>query len=399
MTDLELWKAMLKETINGPYIQRLYEGDISGYLNKEAAVEMLRKFLIRYTNDAEQVERMVKQSAMFDDEFPVMNSNAQYLSGAFERDMAAFQKYTNRRTGFKNIDGSLALYPAMYVIGAISSLGKTTFCLQMADQLASTGEHVLYFALEQTRFELVSKSLARMCQSGDCFIESLPTAIQIRAGRTSPELREAMVRYKEIAEREAIIECDFMTDVNRIIQTVEAYITRYGVKPIVFVDYLQLIRSSNPKLTNTKDIVDENVRALKLLQMKQELIMFVVSSLNRENYLTTIDFQSFKESGSIEFTSDVVLGLQLAVLNTKLFESDAKTTKKRKAVKAAKSENPRRVELCVLKNRYGISSESFFFDYYPKFDCFIPAEYEAVKAAVSKLVNSIPDDEEKKKPK
>ncbi len=53
----------------------------------------------------------------------------------------------------------MSLYPGLYVLGAISSLGKTTFCGQMADQLAFVGEHVLYFSLEQTRLELVTKGL------------------------------------------------------------------------------------------------------------------------------------------------------------------------------------------------------------------------------------------------
>ena len=41
-------------------------------------------------------------------------------------------------TGFENLDEILdgGFYPGLYIIGAISSLGKTTFALQVADNAA-----------------------------------------------------------------------------------------------------------------------------------------------------------------------------------------------------------------------------------------------------------------------
>ena len=65
--------------------------------------------------------------------------------------------------------------------------------------------------------------------------------------------------------------------------------------------------------------VDHIVRGLKKLQSDNDLVIFVVSSINRANYLSPIDFESFKESGGIEYTADVVWGLQLQVLNDDLF--------------------------------------------------------------------------------
>lgn len=315
--------------------------------------------------------------------------SADYLDSEFEGDIKAFQKYSGRKTGFSNLDGHFAIYPALYAIGAVSSLGKTTINLQLADNFAGIGEHVLYFALEQSRFELVSKSLARLCQPEGALYESAPSAIEIRNGRITPELRIAIERYKQIARHYSIIECDFETTASTIIDTIHAYIEQYGVKPVVFIDYLQLVRSSNPKLTNTKDVVDDVIRALKKYQKQNELVMFVISSLNRQNYLTPIDFESFKESGAIEYTADVVIGMQLAVMNKEIFETDTKTGEKRKVVKAAKKQTPRHIELCILKNRYGISNESFYFQYYPKFDLFMPSSFEIAKEAADTIVEAV----------
>ncbi len=56
----------------------------------------------------------------------------------------------------------MSLYPGLYVIGAISSLGKTTFANQMADQIAEQGKSVLYISLEQSSLELTAKSISRI---------------------------------------------------------------------------------------------------------------------------------------------------------------------------------------------------------------------------------------------
>ena len=112
------------------------------------------------------------------------------------------------------------------------------------------------------------------------------------------------------------------------------------------------------------------------MQMDYELLVFLISSLNRQNYLTTIDFESFKESCSIEFTSDVGLGwsLQLVCMNDETFNSDKKLKKKREMVKKAKNEIPRDIELCVLKNRYSRACENFYFECYPNYNLFVPID-------------------------
>ena len=67
-------------------------------------------------------------------------------------------------TGFKKFDEVLegGLYEGLYIIGAISSLGKTTFVLQIADQIAQQGQDILIFSLEMARSELMAKSMSRI---------------------------------------------------------------------------------------------------------------------------------------------------------------------------------------------------------------------------------------------
>ena len=100
----------------------------------------------------------------------------------------------------------------------------------------------------------------------------------------------------------------------------------------------------------------------------------VISSVNRANYQQPIDFESLKESGGIEYSCDVVYGLQLRCLNDDLFSQEKKVKEKRDRIRDAKAANPREIELVCLKNRYGISSFSCNFDYYPANDLFTEAD-------------------------
>ena len=117
--------------------------------------------------------------------------------------------------------------------------------------------------------------------------------------------------------------------------------------------------------------IDANVKALKKLQSENDIVVMLISSFNRLNYTTLIDFESYKESGGIEYTADVVWGLQLKEIAKKDFEYKT-VNDKREIIRKAKLANPRELELVCLKNRYGRSSYKCGFKYYTKYDLFVP---------------------------
>jgi len=298
------------------------------------------------------------------------NLVSQYLEDVFIKDIDKFKSYKDRKTGFNNLDELTGgLYPGLYVVGAISSLGKTTFVHQLGDQLAEQGDHVLFFSLEQSRLEMVTKSLSRITARHNK--NTAVSAIKIRGGKLTPEVIAAAEEYNKIAGRVSVIECNFDTNIYYIIEYTKAYIETYKVKPVVIVDYLQIIPPTDPRQSD-KEKVDNIVRGLKKLQSENDLVLFVISSINRQNYLTPIDFESFKESGGIEYTADVVWGLQLQILNDDIFNGEKKIKEKREKVRIAKKAIPREIELVCLKNRYGVSSYSCGFKYDPRFDLFEP---------------------------
>ena len=296
---------------------------------------------------------------------------AEYYEKQFASDVESFKKGGRLKSGYANIDAITNLYPGLYVIGAISSLGKTTFIHQMGDQMAEAGNHVLFFSLEQSILELASKSIARTMAQEDQ--KNGLSSLQVRrADLSDSQIASAINKCKTYSDKMTIVECSFRATIDDITNAVQEFIRQNNVKPVVIIDYLQVIQPSPESKMTTKDLVDYHVRRLKVLQTDNQLTMIVISSLNRQNYMTAIDFESFKESGGIEYTADVLWGLQLQCIHEETFNKQGNINDKRKRIMEAKAAKPRKIELICLKNRFGVSSYTCRFDYYPKSDWFKP---------------------------
>ena len=330
-----------------------------------------------------------------------------FVNREFDRKVASFQRCSSLITGYKTLDRLQPFYPGLYVLGAISSLGKTTFAGQLADQVAASGRWVIYVSLEQTPFEITSKSLARgfrrtnidlavqQHKPVDSFFA--PSSIDIRRGMAHgypAELDQQIQHYvQHVGNRLCIVHGAFSLTVEDIIDVVNAIITQLrklpsaspDETPVLIVDYLQIVAPTmiNGRIPDSKTSIDHVVHMLKAMQSELDMTVLVISSLNRQNYLNPIDFESFKESGGIEYTADVMWGLQLGVMNQPGFHvkigSDGKPhgptsmAEKREMISQAKRASPRKIDLICMKNRYGIASYSLGFDYFPRHDYFRPA--------------------------
>lgn len=296
-----------------------------------------------------------------------------YIDNSFLKDIERMKGFKGRSTGFKNLDKEInGVVPGLYVLGAISSLGKTTYITQLADQMASRGEHIIFFSLEQSRFELVAKSISRQT----CMInpKEAKTSLAIMQNTDVADITiKAVEQYQPIAHNTIIVEGNFNINVISIREYVEQYIAFTGIKPVVVLDYLQILRPINDRLTD-KQQVDYNVTELKRISRDYDIPIFVICSFNRDNYTTTVDFTSFKESGAIEYSADVVMGLQLKVMEEIQEMKKPTISQIRNKINDAKNETPRRVELIGLKNRNGKSYFKCNYKYYPAFNYFEEAD-------------------------
>lgn len=276
------------------------------------------------------------------------------------------------KTGFNALDEALegGLYEGLYVLGAISSLGKTTFLLQMADQLAEQGNDVLVVSLEMARSELMSKSISRHTVI-NCLEMGISTAnaksnLGVSNGKRYSDysnqetelIKKSVQDYSKYAANIYILEGLGDIGAKEVRDIVEKHTFIKGKAPIVIIDYLQIMGAYNERMTD-KQNADYNVRELKRISRDFKTPVLCVSSFNRENYKSKVSMSSFKESGGIEYSSDVLLGMQLYGVGSSDFDIDQ-----------AKNKNPREIELIVLKNRSGRAGTKVKLNYYPVFNYF-----------------------------
>jgi len=309
------------------------------------------------------------------------NSTAHYLKD-FVNGIADSVNTPYISTGFRELDKLLdgGLYEGLYIIGAISSLGKTTFALQIADQIAESGQDVLIFSLEMARNQLIAKSISRI--TAELAIERNQPLTYAKTSRgitvynfyksysddEKELINNAIEQYGDYAKHIYIIEGLGTVGIHEIREAVEEHIRQTGNKPVVIIDYLQIIEPyidpEHPnRVLSDKQNMDKAVKELKLISRDNKLPIITISSFNRDNYSSEVSMQAFKESGAIEYSSDVLIGLQLQGIHDSNFD-----------VNKAKKEKPRKIEAVILKQREGETGDTVYFSYYPQFNYFNSGE-------------------------
>lgn len=315
----------------------------------------------------------------------------EYMANTFVVEKDEYKKYKDRKTGFPNIDKKQPFVPGLLLLAGGSGSGKTTFAYQLAEQVAEAGTPVLYFSLEQSTLELVSKSLSRRIFQHHLFVDDTYqtyTSFDIRIGNAdgSRELNEQVVAYRNAVKNNlCIVQCNHDLTIEFVIDSVRDYIRAHGVKPTIIIDYLQIMSPSvinGRPLTETKANVDHVVHALKAFQMSRALTVVAICSLNRASYLTAPNLASLKESGNLEFTADTIASISYSIvdedsyyykesLNNRDKVTETNNRDKQAMLDIEKMKSPRAVQYSILKNRNGFPGFKANFEYYCEYDTFV----------------------------
>lgn len=331
--------------------------------------------LVDYHKDAN--EALVADKARLTSNIEkILKEPDQYLDNLMKRIEQNLNKQLFISTGFSNLDKVLdgGLYPQLYIIGAVSSLGKTTFTLQIADSIARQKRPVFFFSLETSKDTLTEKNISKITFETAGDDSSLPqTARSIDNGyfleigkdgfkhpKVMKHVTNAFSMYKEYYQNlminNGITNRPSAQDIYNQVQT---YCVRHpDLHPVVIVDYLQILKPMRDNMTD-KEAVTSSVAKLNELTEKFHAPVILISSFNRQNYDSPVSMQSFKESGEIEYYSDVLMGLQYQDGQKPDFEDTDPMTS-------------RKIEAVILKNRNGVSRSKVGFDFYSAFNEFIP---------------------------
>lgn len=275
-------------------------------------------------------------------------------------------------TGLPSLDTILGggIAPGLICLGGVSGLGKTTLAMQIASNLAEQNVKVIVFSLEMTSVMLTGKEVSRqtfLATPDRPHLAKTLNAIMdsnVASNMTDEEwsVVEAAAKKTEAAWRNiSIVDTTAERQTATSIETyVMNYIAAYQVRPVVIVDYLQILGPA-PGMTGTTDkqVVDANLNILRRMANRHKIPVIVVSSLNRGGYDKSIEFAAFKESGGIEYTCDTLLGIQLAGVGEQGFSPSE-----------AKEKDVRKIEIVVLKQRFGPVGKKIACNYYAAFNHF-----------------------------
>mgnify|MGYP001043211775 CR=1 FL=1 len=275
------------------------------------------------------------------------------------------EEVTGLKTGFDHLDNLInGLQTGLYVLGSAPAQGKTTFCKQLADQVAINNKiPVVFVSYEQSKFELIIKSLSRLAQ-----IDSL----HLQKGKIKDVdllVKKESEYYDDYAPYLVTIEAELNTSLDKIgAYAMRAMRERNKDKCLIILDYLQVI----PYEKDFKDRrakIDEILTELRRLARRLDCPIWLVSSFSREAYKTykkgkaeletKPDMTSFKESGNIEYTADVAI-----LMSTEEKEQDQKKR--------------RTVHFEIIKNRNGLRGE-IVFDFSPAISVFKELEKRKLK--------------------
>jgi replicative DNA helicase len=178
-------------------------------------------------------------------------------------------------SGIDKLDRYLGggFYEGLYCLGAIPSAGKTTLMLQIADNIAKNGNDVIVISMEMSRNELIAKSISRLTaiMSHEKAQDVQKYAKTVRgitnrslwdkySGEEVSGIVDSMNRYtNEIAGNMYIVEGVGNVGVQEIKEIVAEHISITKKKPIVFIDYLQILEPPNDKASDKK-LCTENER-------------------------------------------------------------------------------------------------------------------------------------------
>ena len=208
---------------------------------------------------------------------------------------------TGVSTGFRDLDRKLAgLHPTnLVIVAARPGMGKTALALNMAQNVALSGNSVAIFSLEMSREEVVTRML---CAKGRIDSQRLRTG-KLSEGDFTKLSNAAAALYKQN------IHVDDSPGIT--VTEIRAKCRRLRRKPgldLVIVDYLQLMDGSGQE--NRQQEIAMISRSLKHLARELDVPIIALSQLNRavesrEDKRPRLG--DLRESGAVEQDADVVM--------------------------------------------------------------------------------------------
>lgn len=205
--------------------------------------------------------------------------------------------------GFPKINSRVKVTPGNFVVlGADSSVGKTSMALQMAYHFADTGKRVVFFSLETDKDTLWGRLMAQQIKC------SLVNQQMRLVGESN--CRDALALMHQLERKSTVL--DIVDDGEITMEAMRAAIIS-GRYDVAFIDYLQLIPTEAYK--NPVEAVRHISLTLHRMARSLGVTIVALSQLTipedaPKNWVPTAD--NLRESRQLKNDADVIFLLYLA---------------------------------------------------------------------------------------
>jgi replicative DNA helicase len=212
---------------------------------------------------------------------------------------------TGVETGFTELDKMTAGFnPSdLIIVAARPGLGKTSFCLNVAQFVAlKKRQCVGIFSLEMSKEQLVKRLL---CADAEVDSHKVNTGFLnkedwIKLGRSAGQLSQARMYIDDTAGM----------SITEMRSKARRLSLEHGLD-LLIVDYLQLMSGTSQRIENRTQEISQISRGLKTLAKEINVPIVAISQLNRAIEARRGDHRpqlsDLRESGSIEQDADIVM--------------------------------------------------------------------------------------------
>lgn len=261
--------------------------------------------------DAEEILDRAEQR-IFEIAHRTQKKNYVNINTVFEENMRELQEREKNKgqlpgvgTGFRDVDRILGgMQPTdLVILAARPGMGKTSFALNIAANVAEAGKSVLVFSMEMSKEQLGQRILS---------MSSSVEMEKMKSGNLSPDewmaLSEAQDKFEDMK-----IYVDDMTGMS--ILEMKNKCRRLKAEQgldLVVIDYLQLM-SLGYGSDNRVNEISAITRAIKVMAKELGVVVIMLSQLSRASEQRSDhrpQLSDLRDSGSIEQDADIVVFLK-----------------------------------------------------------------------------------------
>ena len=269
------------------------------------------------------------------------------------KDKSIYHGIKTQFTGIDNILNGLHNSDLM-IIAARPAVGKTSFAMNIVENVALQGYSCAVFSLEMSKEQLVQRM---MCSVAGVSME------HVAKGQLDKSEWLKLMKAKELLNNSKImIDDNSMVTPQELLSKCRRLKQKVGLD-LVMIDYIQLMNSpTNKKSDNRQQEISEISRNLKILAKEINVPVLALSQLSRsvEARKGRPQLSDLRESGAIEQDADIVMFvyreiyyLQNEQPQRRINETPEKFALRCAEIEQKKIELANQAEVIIAKQRHG----------------------------------------------